>query len=180
MNVYILRHGTTIWNEIDKIQGRSQNKLSKNGKILAEQTAEKLKTVPFDIIFSSPLMRTMQTANIVNKYHNVIIIKNKLLTEVDKGIFTKRYKISLTKEEQDLKDSRAPGTGLETPKEIYDRCKQFVESELKNKNFKNVLIVSHHDICYTLECILTGTTPNFSNINKLTVYENAEFKKFTF
>lgn len=179
MNVYVLRHGTTVWNEIDRIQGRSQNRLSKNGKILAEQTAEKLKNVPFDIIFSSPLMRTMQTANIVNKFHNVKIIKNDLLIEVNKGIFTRRYKKSLTKEEQILKDSRAKNTGIETCEEIYDRCKQFVENVLKPLNLKNVLVVSHHDICSTLECILTCSNTNCSKCKKTSTFANAEFKNFT-
>ena len=76
MKIYVLRHGTTFWNEEGRTQGRRQNKLSENGKKLAELTAEKLKDKQIDIVYASPLMRTMQTANIVNKYHNAKIIKS--------------------------------------------------------------------------------------------------------
>lgn len=179
MNVYVLRHGTTVWNEKGITQGRSQNRLSANGKILAQQTAEKLKNIPFDIIFSSPLMRTMQTANIVNSFHKVKIIKTDLLTEVNQGIFTGRYKSSLTKEEQFLKDTKHPSTGIETYEEMLDRCNEFVETKLKTSNFSNALIVSHNNICSILECVLTNTKPDFSSHTKMNTFNNAEFKKFT-
>lgn len=179
MNVYILRHGTTVWNEKGITQGRSQNRLSKNGKILANQTAIKLKNITFDVIFSSPLMRTMQTANIVNVFHKLNIIKTDLLTEVNQGIFTGRYKSSLTQQEQFLKDTRHPSTGIETYKQMLERCKEFVETKLKNHNYSNVLVVSHNNICSILECILTNTNPDFSNHAKMNAYKNAEFKKFT-
>lgn len=50
--------------------------------------ALKYKDTKFDIIFCSPLMRTIQTANIINKFHNVKIVKDERLIEIDQGIFT--------------------------------------------------------------------------------------------
>ena len=83
MKVYIMRHGTTVWNEKNITQGRSQNRLSVSGKQLVEKVAKQNSALKIDVIFSSPLMRTMQTANIMNKYHNVPILKDERLTEID-------------------------------------------------------------------------------------------------
>ena len=107
MNLYIMRHGTTGWNEKGITQGRSQNRLSKEGKFLAQKQAEKFKNVKFDVIFSSPLMRTMQTANIMNAFHGVKIVKDERLTEIDQGIFTGRHKDSLSSEETNRAEWKA-------------------------------------------------------------------------
>ena len=92
MKIYVMRHGKTNWNENGTIQGRSNNRLSNNGKAVVEEVALKQKDTKFDIIFCSPLMRTMQTANIMNQYHNVKILKDERLIEIEQGIFTRRKK----------------------------------------------------------------------------------------
>ena len=56
MKIFVMRHGETVWNANGITQGRSNNRLSKNGKIQAEMTAEKLKTTKIDLIVCSPLM----------------------------------------------------------------------------------------------------------------------------
>ena len=113
MKVYVMRHGTTVWNEKGIIQGRSNNRLSQNGKILTEEVSQKYKDTKFDIIFCSPLMRTMQTANIMNKWHNVKIIKDERLIEINQGIFAKRLKASLTNIEKQQRQNREKSCGME-------------------------------------------------------------------
>ena len=98
MKIYIMRHGSTVWNEKGITQGRSRNMLSENGRFLVQELANKYKNIQFDVIFSSPLMRTMQTSNIMNKYHNVKIIKDERLIEIDQGVFTGRSKNDLTED----------------------------------------------------------------------------------
>ncbi|MGN1208302.1 MAG: histidine phosphatase family protein, partial [Christensenellales bacterium] len=88
MNLFVMRHGTTIWNEKGITQGRSQNRLSKTGIELAKERAKEYANTKFDVIVCSPLMRTVQTANIMNKFHNVKILKDERLLEIDQGYFT--------------------------------------------------------------------------------------------
>ena len=88
MKLYIMRHGTTVWNEKEIIQGFSKNRLSKSGKLLVEKQAVKHKNTNFDLIIASPMMRTMQTANIMNKFHGIKIVKDDRLREIDQGVFT--------------------------------------------------------------------------------------------
>ena len=40
MKVFIMRHGTTVWNEQGFTQGRSNNRLSKSGVELTKKVAE--------------------------------------------------------------------------------------------------------------------------------------------
>ena len=131
MKIYVMRHGTTVWNEKGITQGHSQNRLSYDGKLLAEDTAKKFMNVKFDIIFASPLMRTMQTANIMNKYHNIKILKDERLIEINQGIFTGRHASSLTENEKSLKAVRSKDCGMESFQEVYARLKIFID-DIKN------------------------------------------------
>ena len=54
MKIYIIRHGETEWNKMGKMQGRTDISLSEDGRKLAQKTADGLKNVKFDYIFSSP------------------------------------------------------------------------------------------------------------------------------
>ena len=178
MKVYVLRHGTTVWNEEGRTQGRRQNKLSVTGKTLANETAEKLKNKQIDIIYASPLMRTMQTTNIVNKYHNSKIVRCELLTEVDQGVYSGRLYKKLTEKEKELKKERHPSTGMETLEEAYERTIKFVETVLKSEHRDNVMVVSHNNICSMLELIFTNTPPDFSNHSQMNMFGNAQVKVF--
>lgn len=100
MNLYIMRHGTTCWNEKGITQGRTNNRLSKGGIALTESVSENHQNCNFDVIYSSPLTRTIQTANIMNKFHNAKIIKDNRLIEIDQGTFSGRHKDSLSEEEK--------------------------------------------------------------------------------
>lgn len=66
MIIYILRHGTTEWNSLHKIQGRTDILLDDLGREMARQTGERLRLsgVCFDKIYSSPLKRAYETAKL--------------------------------------------------------------------------------------------------------------------
>ena len=177
MNLYVMRHGTTVWNEKGITQGQTNNRLSKSGILLTQEVAKNLKDIPFDIIISSPLMRTIQTANIINAYHNVKVVKDLNLIEINQGIFTGRSKYSLTEEEQVIKNSRS-GAGMESYQECYDRIKNFVK-EIKNRyNYENVLIITHNCSATFIEDVVCGKEINFSDNKFLRNFKNAEVKKF--
>ena len=62
MEIYIVRHGETIWNEKKLLQGRTDIELNENGRKLAIITGKNLRNTHFDIVFSSPLKRAHETA----------------------------------------------------------------------------------------------------------------------
>ena len=85
MKLYIVRHGTTDWNVQCRFQGRIDIELNSNGRMLAGKLGEKLENVHFDCIYSSPLSRAYETANLIRGHRNIQIIKNDLLAEIAFG-----------------------------------------------------------------------------------------------
>ena len=178
MNIYVMRHGTTVWNEKGITQGRTNNRLSKAGKILTEQVALENKNTRFDVIFCSPLMRTMQTANIMNKYHGAKIIKDDRLIEIDQGVFSGKSKNDISEEQMKLKLVRSKECGMESYQSVYERVKFFVDELVENKQYQNVLIVTHNVTASFINDILGGIKVDFENDSHLRNFKNAELKCF--
>ena len=130
MKLYVIRHGRTSWNEKGLMQGRVNIKLSETGKKEAK-----------DICISSPLKRTLETASIVtdNKYK---IITDELLIERNLGEFEgKKYAEYEKLKFWDYKLNN-DSYGVEPVKDILKRTSSFLNN-LKEKDYKTVLIVSH-------------------------------------
>ena len=85
MLLYVVRHGVTAWNRLKKVQGRADIPLSEEGICLAKKTGEALKGVPFDLCFSSPLLRARQTAQYVLGEREIPIILDRRIQEIDFG-----------------------------------------------------------------------------------------------
>ena len=59
---YIVRHGQTLLNSLDRAQGES---LTEAGKQMAADIGQKLKGVDFDAVYTSDMLRAVQTAELV-------------------------------------------------------------------------------------------------------------------
>ena len=173
-----MRHGSTVWNEVGITQGRSHNRLSKLGKQQAEDKAKEYSKIKFDVIYCSPLMRTVQTANIMNKYHNVKIIKTDHLIEIDQGVFTGRRKQDLTELEKQQKSAKLESLGMETWANAYVRASAFVEELINTCTYDDVLIVTHDYIATCVENAILGKKVDYVNYKYFRDYKNAEIRKF--
>ena len=85
MQIYIIRHGETDWNTKRLLQGATDIPLNQNGIEAARLTAEALKEIPFDEIYTSPLQRAVQTAEIMRGDRRIPIIKDERLKEISFG-----------------------------------------------------------------------------------------------
>lgn len=85
MKLYLVRHGETDWNKVKKIQGQVDIPLNQFGKRLAEETAEGLRDIPFDLCISSPLSRAHETARIILYGKDIPIIKDARIEEMAFG-----------------------------------------------------------------------------------------------
>lgn len=179
MELLIMRHGTTVWNERKIVQGRTNNRLSKSGKEMARKKAEEIKNEKIDLIFASPLMRTMQTANIMNKFHNVKIVKNDMIIEIDQGIFAGRKKETLTQEEIALKKIQAEETKMEKFEAVFERCVKFIEFLKEKFADKKVLVVTHNIVASFIElAIRNGYEYKAEYKDKPCIFQNLELKRF--
>ena len=179
MEIYVMRHGRTVWNEKHICQGRSQNRLSKTGKLQVEEQALKYKDVNFDIIFTSPLMRTMQTTNIMNKYHKAKVIRDERIIEVNQGIFTGKQKGKLTDEQKFAINQSKKDSGIETYEEVYKRTIDFINYLRQNYNDKKILVVTHGMISSYIEKIGNRTSLEQNELTNYSTFDNAEIKKIT-
>jgi broad specificity phosphatase PhoE len=86
MTIFLLvRHGYTEWIEKELLHGISDQPLSEFGFKQAELTARFLKNTRIDRIYSSPLLRTMQTAEKISETSGIPVIPIADLREEDYG-----------------------------------------------------------------------------------------------
>ncbi|MBR5966467.1 MAG: histidine phosphatase family protein [Treponema sp.] len=67
MQLYVVRHGQTVWNAEGKLQGRTDIELNQNGIDAAVALGRQLAGTRFDKIFSSPLKRAVHTAQLIRQ-----------------------------------------------------------------------------------------------------------------
>lgn len=175
--IYLVRHGTTDWNEKGIIQGQLDIPLAKIGEEQAKIVAQELKNVHFDAVFSSDLMRTKRTAEIITLEKNLAIQTTKLLRERHYGEFQGKvyaarqaynvFVAALNDEERFSHKSH----GVESDEEIVTRLITFLRETAiihKNKSStepvldKTVLVSTHGDIIHKFLIHLGfGTYKNF-------------------
>ena len=83
--IYVIRHGQTAGNRAHALQGRSDQPLNDTGVAQARAAAERLseRGVSFSRVFSSPLRRAIQTAQIMAP--GVPVTVDERLIEMDYG-----------------------------------------------------------------------------------------------
>jgi len=152
--LYLVRHGETEWNVKGITQGQTNSSLTENGIQQAKDTANELKDINFDAIFSSDLTRTQNTAEIIKLDREIVIQTSKLLRERSFGSFEGSHgdKFRETLKEKILereKLSEEEGWSfrltddVETDEELVNRfILQLREITVAYPN-KTVLVVSH-------------------------------------
>lgn len=178
MELYIMRHGETNWNFKGIIQGRSKNRLSKKGICQVENQSEKCRDICFDYIISSPLTRTIQTSNIMNKYHSVEILRDDRIIEIDQGVFSGRSKNTLTDEEKSIRERRLAEYGIESYDSVLSRVKDFLSYLKENFCDKSVLVVTHRSPASALYCLVKNENVTVEEIQNFDRFENAEIQYF--
>lgn len=65
MKLLIMRHGETLWNTEGRLQGQTDIPLNEAGKAMAVSCGKGMSGVPVDLCVSSPLIRAVETAELV-------------------------------------------------------------------------------------------------------------------
>ena len=65
LKLYIVRHGQTEWNVLEKFQGQLNSPLTPKGIKKIEKTASELKNIKFEAVYTSELGRTISTAKLI-------------------------------------------------------------------------------------------------------------------
>lgn len=87
MELYIVRHGETLWNKDKRLQGHADIELNDYGRELARKTGEALMDTRIDVIYSSPLIRAYETANLIRNGRNIELKTDDRLKELSFGCY---------------------------------------------------------------------------------------------
>lgn len=143
---FVMRHGEAYSNVNMVIDNGNDidNHLTEKGKVQVEDAAKNFNE-NIDLIISSPVLRTRETAEIFAKTKGLDVVYDDRLIEFDHGIYNgKPIAEFLEKEgkENYLKLNNRPEGG-ETHQEIMDRCMSLIEELEKNNVGKKILLVTH-------------------------------------
>ncbi len=85
--IYVVRHGETEWNAINKVLGRNDMPLNEKGIAQAHEIAHSLKNKKIEVFLCSPLRRARQTADAVSNEIGIRYKVDDRLIEQDFGRF---------------------------------------------------------------------------------------------
>lgn len=199
--IYIIRHGETEWNKLGLTQGsRNDIELTENGKKQAHSIANYLNEhinkneENFDLIISSPMIRTKQTTKIICNtinYNEKNVVYMDDLTEVDQGLiaigkstnelkadpfyndffalmepYNKLDIIQQHELEDDLPEIFTTKYQLESLEHLANRVKRVIEYIKKSKH-KKIIIVTHNGTINMINKIILNSVDEIKgNLSK--------------
>lgn len=154
MNIYLIRHGR----QNSKLCNVNVE-LSPEGCEQAELTGQRLKSYGIEAVYSSDLIRAVETADIINKYLDKPRFIDARLREADFGALTglnnedikEKFDDFIIKRATMMEDIPYPGGG-ENCQMVWKRVFPAIEDIVK-KDYENVCIVTHGG---AIRALLTG------------------------
>ena len=143
--LFLVRHGETVDNANQTMQGQTQGELNERGILQAQELSEEWKDREIDVIVSSDLKRAVDTAAIVAAPHGLEVVKTPLLRERDWGDFTGRYI-------PDLKNEPFPDN-VESLEILLSRAGEFITYVRETFPGKKVLAVGHGIINKAIQAV---------------------------
>jgi len=159
LKLYIVRHGQTEWNVLEKFQGQLNSPLTEAGIEKVRETAEELKNVVFSKVYTSQVGRTIGTAEIILEHNkNQIEREDKLelnkLYELNEIYFgewqgqtfaeiEKKYPEQYHNYFYDVKKYDAKTIGGEELKDGLDRFLKGLNQIVSENKEGNILVVTH-------------------------------------
>jgi broad specificity phosphatase PhoE len=152
MTIFLIRHGQSELNRLNKVHGLNEPGLSGEGKAQAEQVAKTLAQEKIDLVYTSPLLRAKQTAQVIASVCDIPIKELDGLREIILGVwegksfeeisqlFKKDYQIWLKR------PSRAKIAKAEKINSFRKRVVLAFKTMLKNNMDKNIAIVTHNGV----------------------------------
>jgi broad specificity phosphatase PhoE len=148
--IYLVRHGETDWNRDHRILGRTQTPLNPDGIVQVQKLAHEIAKIKVSEIYSSPLRRTFQTAEILGEALGLHPLPEPRMIEADIGNWEGRYWHELDgnpiREQyySDPQTARPPGG--ETLEEVQQRAVASTDELNRWNPGGSFLIVSHADV----------------------------------
>ena len=170
--IFIVRHGETEFNKLHIVQGSGvDSSLNDTGRAQAAALFETYKEIDFDLVYTSKLVRTRETAQLfLDK--NIPHIEDSDINEISWGIFegkgSKDVKINMKNAYKGLNDRwenedyDARIEGGESAAEMAFRLNRFLDN-LKAREEKKILVVMHGRAIRCFMCLIAGRPIKYMN-----------------
>jgi broad specificity phosphatase PhoE len=167
---------------VERFRGRADLVLDDTGRRQAEAAALRLKSEQVAAIYSGPLKRTLETANIIARHLNLPVQPLKGLIDIDFGSWQ-----GLSPEEALSQDGALYTRWLERPHEVCfpegeclgdvrQRVTFAVEEVANRHDNQTVILVSHKVACQVLMCAMMGLDDSHfwqlrQDVNAINIFE---------
>ncbi len=171
MRLILARHGETVWNRESRIMGQSDIKHTELGRQQALRLGEALKDENVAAVYSSSLTRTRETANEIARFHNLEVIPDDGLMELDAGdLDGLTVNELMTRHGEFLKKWATGGPfvrvpGGESMADLQGRTWDVVQRLVNRHVDETVIVVSHSLAIQTIVC--KALDMSLSNLRRL-------------
>jgi len=172
MEIFVVRHGETMWNREHRLQGCTDIPLNDAGLAGARIAAEALHHIHFDHVYSSPLARAYKTAEIICQGRKDLTIEScEDIKEISFGVGEglnlsadpeadkdTQKKLQKIRDWFQNPDTSKPLPGGESVSQIKARLQHFIDTEIytNEDKYRKILITSHGGIVRGFEAIVKG------------------------
>ena len=167
MNLYVVRHGETIWNRARKVQGITDIPLTDKGKEEAVELRELVSKLNIDVVISSPLSRARETAKLLVD-SKLPINTDDRIKERDWGLNEGAFIDDVDKYDcwDVILNTRVQN--IESVQDFMYRVSDFIEDIKVRYKDKNVLVVTHSAVSRVIHYLL-GTIPEDGDLTKINI-----------
>lgn len=149
-HLYLVRHGETVWNTEERMQGHLDSPLTSQGIQQAQRLGETLASLPIDACYMSDSPRAIQTTQLVTRRLELIPQTDQRLREISMGTWEGRTHDDIAKtdplEWQTFwkKPHLFQGiNGGETFQTLQKRSSASINEIITNHPQQHILIISH-------------------------------------
>ena len=153
VHLYYVRHGETLFNHFNRMQGRSDSPLTAQGIEQVKLSGKALHNIDFAFAYCSSAERARDTAAYILETHDINAIPNRDLREIDFGTYEARVRDSIMDELYERFNPRVDfsDVGGESEEMVIERIKRILKLAVaRAKDGENVLLVAHGSLYMTM------------------------------
>ena len=150
----LIRHGETDWNRSGRVMGDQPIPLNHAGERQARELAQLLGGTKIAHVYSSPVLRALQTAQVLGQKLQATVVLAQGLSEIGVGAWLNRFWRDLAqdpaKRDWYTRPDEARPEGGETLREVQRRAVSAVQEILPTLHGGHCAFVSHADVIRTI------------------------------
>lgn len=183
MEIVFIRHGQTDVNKDNRLQGAQVDaELNERGREYAKKAAANFNEDKFDVVYSSPMKRAVETAKIFTKGKKELKLDPRLL-EFDFGDWDGKKMDEIARDYPDVVDPWGKvnrdyvkyALNGESYEEFDKRCGEFLDEMYQKYTDQSVLVVAHGRLIR----MMAAHYLTHGDMDKIDTLDNCALAKFS-